>query len=54
MKDLKHLAQELSQDKDFMKTLKQRETQEAKLIERMTQEKALAISVGRDRGGLSL
>ncbi|EKE10480.1 MAG: hypothetical protein ACD_16C00027G0005 [uncultured bacterium] len=53
-KELKHLAKELSQDKDFMKELNQREKQEAKFIERMVQEKVHTIALERDRGGMSL
>src|SRR3990167_4848473 len=53
-KELKHLAKELSEDKDFMKELNQREKQEAKFIERMVQEKVHTIALERDRGGMSL
>ncbi|HUX79702.1 MAG TPA: AAA family ATPase [Alphaproteobacteria bacterium] len=53
-KDLKHLAQELFQDKDFMKSLQQQQGKEVKLIERIAQEKAHTIALERDRGGLSL
>jgi len=53
-KDLKHLAQELFQDKDFMKSLQQQQAKEVKFIERMAQDKAHVIALERDRGGMSL
>ncbi len=53
-KDLKHLAQELFQDKGFMKSLQQEQAKEVKLIERIAQEKAHSITLERDRGGMSL
>lgn len=53
-KDLKDLAKELFQDKEFMKSLQQGQAKEVKLIERIAQEKAHSITLERDRGGMSL
>lgn len=53
-KDLKHLAQELFQNKDFIKSLQQQQAKEVKLIERIAQDKAHTMALERSRGGLSL
>jgi len=53
-KDLKHLAQELFQNKASMKSLQQEQAKEVKLIERIAQEKVQTMTIERGIGGMSL